>query len=201
MDCFALFNEPRRPWLEPEALKARFLFLSGTFHPDRAQNVPTQQAGRASQPFADLNAAYNILRDPKLRLAHLIDLERGAKPHDLEQIPPDLTDLWMQIGQLCREADGFLRRKKTVRSPLLRVELFEQAQGWVEKLGQVQQTLAGMQERLLQELKRQDSAWQAALDAPSRSVVLAELESLYRQFGFTGRWAQQVQERIVLLSF
>jgi hypothetical protein len=34
-DAFALLNEPRRPWLEAEALKQKFLALSSAVHPDR----------------------------------------------------------------------------------------------------------------------------------------------------------------------
>jgi curved DNA-binding protein CbpA len=200
MDYFALFNEMRRPWLDPEVLKAKFLALSGKVHPDRLQEHPAHQPGPADPRFAELNAAYNTLRDPKLRLAHLLELERGGKPSDLQEIPPDLTELWMQIGLLCREVDAFLRQKQAARSPLLRVELFEQSQEWTEELSPVQQKLSGMQDALTAQLKREDNAWQDAPDPDRRAVVLARLEALYRLFGFTGRWAQQVQERIVLLS-
>ena len=33
-DYFNLLSEPRRPWLNPEALKQKFLNLSAEVHPD-----------------------------------------------------------------------------------------------------------------------------------------------------------------------
>ena len=36
-DYFALLDEPRRPWLDPEELKAKFHALTATVHPDRVQ--------------------------------------------------------------------------------------------------------------------------------------------------------------------
>ena len=38
-DAFALLSEPRRPWLDAEALKARFLPLSAAVHPDRVHSA------------------------------------------------------------------------------------------------------------------------------------------------------------------
>jgi hypothetical protein len=38
-DCFALLNEPRRPWLDSEALKQRFVSLSAELHPDRTHSA------------------------------------------------------------------------------------------------------------------------------------------------------------------
>src|SRR5688572_2737628 len=38
-DYFALFDEPRRLWLDPERLKTRFLALSAELHPDKIQTI------------------------------------------------------------------------------------------------------------------------------------------------------------------
>ena len=38
-DHFATLGEPRRPWLDAEALKEKFHRLSGTVHPDRVHGA------------------------------------------------------------------------------------------------------------------------------------------------------------------
>src|ERR1700751_885514 len=132
-DCFALLNEPRRPWLEPQALKQKFLALSGPLHPERVHGAGETQKREAQQHYAELNAAYNRLRDPKDRLLHLLELELGARPKDVKQIPSELIPLFSEINQVCREADALLAKKSNTTSPLLKVELFEGGQESTEK--------------------------------------------------------------------
>ncbi len=79
-DYFALLDEPRRPWLEPDSLKARFLALSAQVHPDRLHNAPEAQKQAANEQYAELNSAYRCLREPKERLQHLLELELRSKP-------------------------------------------------------------------------------------------------------------------------
>ena len=197
-DYFALLNEPRRPWLDADLLKQKFLSLSATMHPDKIQsaNEPDKQA--AAKAFAELNAAYNCLAAPKSRLLHLLELERGAKPKDIQQIPTVLANLFAEVAAVCREADRFLAEKAKTISPLLQVELFERAQGWVEQLNELQKKLGGHHNELLAKLKALDAQW--AGDRSDRAVLLNDLENLYRLFGYFNRWNAQIQERIVQLS-
>jgi len=77
-DCFELLQEPRRPWLDADALKARFLKLSAAAHPDRFHGGTESERAQANDRSAELNAAYNTLRETRDRLFHLLELERGA---------------------------------------------------------------------------------------------------------------------------
>src|SRR5437868_8581649 len=81
-DNFSLFNEPRRPWLDADLLKQKFLKFSAEVHPDKIHNASDGEKAAANKRYAELNAAYNCLREPKERLLHLIELELGAKPKD-----------------------------------------------------------------------------------------------------------------------
>ena len=78
-DYFALLDEPRRPWLEPEALKTKFLKLAAEIHPDRKHGAGKIEKAAANRSYAELNAAFNCLAEPKLRLLHLLELERGCE--------------------------------------------------------------------------------------------------------------------------
>jgi DnaJ-domain-containing protein 1 len=198
-DYFALFNEPRRPWLDPELLKEKFLALSATVHPDRVHNLGQAERAAAQERYTELNTAYNSLREPKERLHHLLELELGALPKDIQRIPSELMDLSLEVGKVCREADAFLAEKAKVTSPLLQVSYFERGQEYMEKLQTVRQRVVALNERLTEELQQIDAAWQSA--ATPRSALLQRLEQLYRLFSYFARWIAQTQERIVRLSF
>ncbi len=198
-DYFALLNEPRRPWLDADSLKQKFLSLSAGAHPDKIHSASEAEKAAAARAFADLNAAHRCLSEPKLRLLHLLELELGAKPKDIQSIPAALADLFANVANTCRAADGFLAEKAQVTSPLLQVQMFERGQEWVEKLNQLQQKLNHLREQLDGELKSLDTRWLAA-DATARHDLLPPLEELYRLFGYFNRWNNQIQERIVQLS-
>src|ERR1700722_13850489 len=105
-DNFALFNEPRRPWIDPDLLKEKFLALSAQFHPDRVHQSSEPERRAASERFAEINAAYNCLREPKDRLRHLLELELGRKPADIQRVPAEMMDSMFEVGQLCRQVDA-----------------------------------------------------------------------------------------------
>lgn len=199
-DNFALLNEPRRPWLDADALKQKFLALSANLHPDRIHSAGESNKAAATKKFTQLNAAFNCLAEPKLRLLHLVELELGVKPRDVQQIPAALADLFADVANSCRNADGFLVEKNKATSPLLQVQLFERGQDWVEKLNVLQRKLNKLREQLLGELKLLDAQWISA-DAAARPEILLNLEELYRLFGYFNRWNNQIQERVVQLSF
>ena len=199
MDYFALLNEPRRPWLDADLLKQKFLALATVAHPDRVHNASDSDKAEATKRYTQLNAAFNCLAEPKLRLLHLLELELGAKPKDIQTIPAALADLFAEVANSCRSADDFLAEKSKATSPLVQVQLFERGQDWVEKLNGLQRKLNELREKSSRELKALDAEWISA-DAVSRREILPKLEELYRLFGYFNRWNNQIQERVVQLS-
>jgi len=198
-DYFALMDEPRRPWLDISVLKQKFLTLSSTLHPDKVHQAGEPEKSAAAKKFAELNAAFSCLAEPKLRLLHLLQLEFGAKPADVQQIPPALADLFAEVATACRKADAFLAEKSQATSPLVQVQMFERAQEWSERLKPVQDKLGDLKGKLTGELKSLDGAWMAN-DVAGRKQLLPRLEDLYRLFGYVNRWHSQIQERIVQFS-
>jgi curved DNA-binding protein CbpA len=199
-DNFALLNEPRRPWLDADLLKQKFLAQSANLHPDRIHSASEADKVEATKKFTELNAAFNCLAEPKLRLLHLLELELGAKPKDIQTIPAALADLFAEVANDCRNADIFLAEKKQATSPLVQVQLFERGQDWIEKLNLLQRKLNELREKLTVEIKSLDAEWLWS-DAASRREILPKLEELYRLFGYFNRWNNQIQERVVQLSF
>lgn len=199
MDYFAQLDEPRRPWLDPQGLKEKFLALSAAVHPDRVHGASEAEKRLAQQRFADLNRAYQSLRNHKERLQHLLELETGAKPQQVQQVPPELMEFFFAVAQLFKQTDAFLAQKSQKSSPMLQVRLFEEAQDWIEKLKALQQRLVLRQGELESALKQIDAHWMEAIDSDRRQGVLRQIEDLCRLFSYYNKWQAQVQERIVQL--
>jgi curved DNA-binding protein CbpA len=201
LDCFALLGEPRRPWLDPDSLKEKFLKLSAQVHPDRVHSRPESERLAAHKTYTDLNAAYRCLREPKDRLRHLLELELGRAPENLQRVPPELMDCAMEIGDACRQVDPLLRDKAATDSPLLKAQQFQRNQEWVDRLLKLRSRLDTLFNQFQAELKEVDSAWLPGVSMPENRPLLTQLDGLCRLLGFLGRWRNQLQERITQLSF
>jgi curved DNA-binding protein CbpA len=203
-DAFALLHEPRRPWLDPEALKQRFFPLAAEEHPDRIHSATEPEKQQANARYAELNAAHNTLREPRDRLLHLLELESGAKPKDVQRIPPGTMDLFVEIGQLCRDVDAFISQRANVTSPLVKVQMFQRSMEWTDKLQALQQRINAKRDELAGELQQMNGLWDAAppIGSPERAAALPleRLEQIYRVFSYIARWTEQVQERLVQLA-
>ena len=190
-DYFALLGEARQPWLDEEALKAKFYARSNEVHPDRVHALPDADKKIAHERYTQLNAAYNCLREPKERLRHLLELETGRRPAQVQQVPTELVDLFFEIGQATRTADEFHKRKAAVTSPLLLVDLFDEGQNISEQLGALRDNLTARRTQLLGELRELNTHWQKALD---------RIEYIQQAVAYLQRWGAQLQERIFQLG-
>lgn len=203
-DLFALLGEPRRPWVNPDEVQARFLAQSAEVHPDRVHNAPEAERAEANQRFAHLNAACKCLRDPRQRLRHLLELERGLPISNLERVPGASTDFYFQLGDTVRRVDLFLAERARAVSRLARVRLFEAAMDWRDQLQSLQKRLTERRQALELELETMNAAWEKAPCVGDllrlESLPLERLESLYREYSFVARWHDQIGERLLQLS-
>ena len=186
-DAFELLSEPRRPWLEEEALKEKFLARSAASHPDKFTD-PAEKAA-ASKRFAALNSAHDTLRNPKLRLRHLIELETGAPPAYVHDIPANTAELFLAVGQILRPVDAFLTEHDAQTSPLLRAQSYPAALDWLE---QVNSLLATLNEQL--------AAAEATLQKMNDAWTATALEPVYHQFSYLQKWRVQLNDRALRLS-
>lgn len=130
--------------------------------PDRFHNAPAAERAVAQERYTELNAAFTTLREPKDRLQHLLELESGAKPGNIQSTPPELTDLFFAVGQLCRDVDFFLLEKGRANSPLLKVKMFRRAMEWTNQLNALQTRLRAKRGEVETELQALNDAWLAA---------------------------------------
>jgi hypothetical protein len=205
MDNFALLGQPRRPWIDLESLKAAFLEISSRAHPDRVHAGTSAERDAATGHYAELNAAYNCLRDPKLRLLHLLELELAAPPPNIQDIPGGTMELFVEVGLTCREADSLLAARAKTASPLLQAQSFERAMECTQTLAGLQQRIQLRADELLAELKQMNTIWNDApppgSPARANALPLRRLEEIGREFSYMTRWGGQIHERIAQLSF
>ncbi len=201
IDFFALLNEPRRLWLDPQELKAKFLALSSEVHPDRVHHASHAEKRAAQQRFSDLNAAYQCLREPRERLKHLLELETGAKLTQVQNFPSQLMDLSLQVAKLCGAADVVLGQKGQTLSPLLQVEVFERQQDCAFQLMELLKSIQAQQHEIAASLRALDGKWDdGRLDPETRKMDLLCLEEIYRRLSYLTRWSEKIQERVAQLA-
>ncbi len=200
-DAFSLLQQPRRPWLDSDDLKQRFHELSAPLHPDRVHGASAEERQEANTRYAELNGAYQLLKEARERLPLLYELETGERPRDIQRIPPGTMELFIEVGQTCRDADAFLKRKSEATSPMLKLQLMQEALQWIDRFRELQQRVNLRREELTRELQEMNAAWDLA-PAPGNpdrmgSLPLERLEQVYRAMSYVERWTAQLQERVV----
>jgi DnaJ-domain-containing protein 1 len=204
-DHFLRLEVARRPWPDEAELKRKFLELSSAAHPDRVNTGSATEREQANARFAEINSAYNCLRDPRERLAHLLQLESGDAPRQVRQIPADLADEIIPAEQLCREASGFLAEKARATSPMLKAQLFARALDWTDRIQARLQPLQQRRTAVEAEIAALNNAW-AALDAVTDAqqrrerLPLTKLDELFRSWSYLSRFIGQLQERAVQMT-
>ena len=204
VDHFARLNLPRRPWMDGEQLRQRFHDLSADAHPDRSHNADAAIKVEKQDDFTEINEAYQCLDDAKCRVRHLIELERGKVPDNVQSIPAEMTDWFMEIGDTCRKVDAFLVKKEKQDSPMMQATLM------VEGLA-LNDEVSALHSRLQKELARVDAEllalcpeWEA-LDGQGEdradTLPLAKLEALGQRLSFWVKWSAQLGERSSRLMF
>ena len=175
MDCFALLGVPRRPWIDPDRLKERFHELSARHHPD-------VRATGSGEAFAELNAAYQILRDPVRRLRHLLELEGAGESVRTREIPPELIDLFMETGRLRADFNHLAAKHSEAASALAQALL-------ASKKSALKASLHG----LLSRLDRAQSAIVASLEAMD-SYSEGKISEAHQRLAFLSKWSRDLSE-------
>ena len=185
-DHFAVLAQPRRPWLDPEALRESFQRAAAQQHPDAP--------GGGDAPFAALNAAHTILREPATRLRHLLALEAPALLTGAAPIPPALADLFMQLAGHRRALESFRQKESAAASPLARALLATEKTALRRMLETALAQLDAAHTAALAELRALDAAWPAHDPA-----ALENLAALQARFAFLAKWNAQLREDVFKL--
>ena len=74
-DYFTFFGLPRTLTIDPQELERRFRDLSRKFHPDYYYNATPAERLASLERSSYLNDAYRALRNPAMRVEHLLAIE------------------------------------------------------------------------------------------------------------------------------
>jgi hypothetical protein len=187
-DPFATLDQPRRPWLDPVALKDKFHALTARHHPDAK--------GGDNEVFTAITRAYKELADPATRLRRLLELEypEALDDHSVA-IAPSLANRFMEIATLRRELDVYLQQQPDATTALTKA--LQASERFALKLD-LEKALSSLQveyDRSLELLKAEDDIWDQrnASTGPRLSRLASELSYL-------AKWIGQLREGILRLD-
>lgn len=187
IDCFALLEQPRRPWLDENALREKFHQLARTSHPDTS--------GKTSTEFASLSEAFRVLSDPKLRLEHLLQLESNTPASDGNILPKDLEELFPNMTTVIRTADDLLKKTRAMTNALSRSLFKSELLTIQNQIAQSLARLSELYEQTMSELRTLDESWMM-VPSPDFST----LRHLYLKISYLSRWITQLEEKKLQLS-
>jgi curved DNA-binding protein CbpA len=190
---FALFELEPGPALDLSSLKERFARATSESHPDKFAQLPEAERLAVEARYAALNQAYQTLIDPRARLLTLYELTKGEKPRDVQRIPPGTMDLFKEVGEMCRELDAFLERKRATTGRLERAGLMSEELALQDSLVTLRMKLEPFGATVDADLTALDARWRAG------DKDLNALEAVYRKYSYLARWRQQLEEREVAL--
>lgn len=176
MDCFAILQLPRSPWLDEAVVRDQFQRLAATVHPDAGHTDPAA--------FVALNHAWQTLRSPTSRLRHYLELEH---PETLAKLPQNTAaDLFMDVAAAQQEAAAVASKLSTATSPLTRALLESARSSAKARLNSVLAKITAKVSAVHQQLQS------GTLESAPLSACLSELV-------FLEKWSGQLRERALLL--
>ena len=188
-DYFALFELPRKLWLDIGALEQKFLQLSWKLHPDNFVSATEQEREISLKRSSELNDAYRTLRDPIARVEYLLAIEGTRKNGESrQQAPPELLEEVFELNESLDE----LREAKTegIDTASLKHRLETAEKNFEEKLKDVDGAL---------QTKAQD--WDAAIDTGAdqsvRGKIMDQLNELLNRRSYIRNLVVNVQKELL----
>ena len=187
-DYFAMFELPRKLWLEMGALEQKFLQLSWKLHPDNFVNATPEEREISLRRSSELNDAYRTLRDPIARVEYLLSIEGTRKEGENKQKAP--ANLLEEVFELNESLDE-LREAKASGGDVgaLRTRLETAEKNFQKKLSEVDT-----------QLQNSGREWDKSLDAktdPSvRQQVMNQLNDLLNRRSYIRNLVVNVQKEL-----
>src|SRR5262245_55330933 len=108
-DYFTFLGLPRKLLIDPQDLERRFRELSRKFHPDYYYNATSAERLASLERSSYLNDAYRALKNPVLRIEHLLAIEGLPSARSEEgtaKVPPSLLEEVFALNEELDEIRG-----------------------------------------------------------------------------------------------
>jgi molecular chaperone HscB len=188
-DYFAIFELPRKLWIEMGALEQKFLQLSWKLHPDNFVSATEQEREISLKRSSELNDAYRTLRDPIARVEYLLAIEGTRKNgENKQQAPPELLEEVFELNESLDE----LREAKAEGSDTasLRHRLEAAQKNFEEKLNEVDGALQS-------KAREWDGAIAASANEPDRGKLMAQLNDLLNRRSYIRNLVVNVEKELL----
>jgi molecular chaperone HscB len=178
-DYFAMFEIPRKLWIEMGALEQKFLQLSWKLHPDNYVNATPEEREVSLKRSSELNDAYRTLRDPVGRVEYLLAIEGARKEGQTkQQAPPELLEEAFELNESLDELRE--ARESGGGTASLKQRLHSAGENFETKLGELDgelQNAAGQWDKALEsnDPSQRDSAKAKLNDLLNRRSYIRNL--------------------------
>jgi molecular chaperone HscB len=187
-DYFAMFEIPRKLWMEMSGLEKKFLQLSWKLHPDNYVNATPEEREISLKRSSELNDAYRTLRELVARVEYLLAIE-GARVEGKhkQQAPPELLEEVFELNESLDE----LREAKAASGDIsaLKQRLETARQNFQSKLEKVDGELQGI-------AKEWDAGFDANIDEAKRKAIMAKLNELLNRRSYIRNLVLNVQKEL-----
>jgi molecular chaperone HscB len=188
-DYFAMFEMPRKLWIEMGSLEQKFLQLSWKLHPDNFVNATPEEREISLKRSSELNDAYRTLRDPVARVEYLLAIEGARKEGETkQQAPPELLEEVFELNESLDELRGAKASGGDTAS--LKQHLEDAEKHFEEKLSEV--------DGQLQTAARE---WDKAIDETAeesrRATVMSKLNELLNRRSYIRNLVVNVQKELL----
>ncbi|MGC2527048.1 MAG: Fe-S protein assembly co-chaperone HscB [Candidatus Acidiferrum sp.] len=187
-DYFALFEMPRKLWIEMNSLEQKFLQLSWKLHPDIFVNATETERELSLKRSSELNDAYRTLRDPVARVEYLLGIEHMRKEGEhKQQAPPELLEEVFELNESLDE----LREAKSAGSDLaaLKSRLESAERNFGEKLADVNAQLQAT-------ARDWDAAVDTSADQDARKRLMSRMNELLNRRSYIRNLVVNVQKEL-----
>lgn len=188
-DYFAMFEMPRKLWVEMGVLEQKFLQLSWKLHPDNYVNATAEEREISLKRSSELNDAYRTLRDPVARVEYLLAIEGARKEgQNKQQAPPELLEEVFELNESLDELRA--ARASGGDTVALQKRLATEEKNFEGKLNEV--------DRQLQAAAREwDNAIDAKADEVRRKTLMSKLNDLLNRRSYIRNLVVNVQKELL----
>jgi molecular chaperone HscB len=188
-DYFAIFEIPRKLWVEMSALEQKFLQLSWKLHPDNFVTAGAEEREISLKRSSELNDAYRTLRDPVARVEYLLAIEGARKEgHNKQQAPPELLEEVFELNESLDELREAKASGGDIASLKHRLEAAEK---------NFEEKLKAVDGQLQTAAHEWDQAIDDNADKACRDAVKAKLNDLLNRRSYVRNLVVNVQKELL----
>ncbi len=187
VDYFALFEIPRKLWIEMDTFEQKFLQLSWKLHPDNFVKATEEERALSLKRSSELNDAHRTLRDPVARVEYLLHIEGARKEGEhKQQAPPELLEEVFELNESLDELRE--ARDSGVDLAALKTRLESAEKSFTKKLGEV--------DSQMQAVARE---WDVSLesDDAAKKKIMARLNDLLNRRSYIRNLVTNVQKELL----